>query len=413
MWFWGEEQDKALEELKRRFSSAPILAHFYPDQKTVIEADASDFALACILSQYLGKALHPVAFHSRKLNDVERNYEIHEKELLAILEAFREWKHYLLGADDQVTVYTDHQNLQYFLTTKVWNPPQIRWAQWLANSNFTIVYHPGSRGGKPDPLSRRAEYSPEEGATHREQTILKPEHCQVSLCHKRDGIQVSLVEGTKRMTNRLRVNRVQQNAIVPTKGSRMAAGHDIYTLKDGTIPAQREMLVDTGTAIGLARGTYGRLAARSGMASKHGRAVGSRVIDADYTGKVKVILRNYGNTSYELKPGDRIAQPIVEQIQTHDAMEIDNLEDTDRGTKGFSSSDIGPKRLITCEELKVKMCFLNPDPQDNSYFDEEDIHTCASLQDEVIMLSSAMIAEIEMQTVDDSFLQRRNSKPRL
>jgi len=85
----------------------------------VIETDTSDFALGCILSQYLGKRLHPVAFHSQTLNDAERNYEIHHKELLAILEAFREWKHYLLGADDPVTVYTDDQNLQYFLTTKV------------------------------------------------------------------------------------------------------------------------------------------------------------------------------------------------------------------------------------------------------------------------------------------------------
>ena len=97
------------------------------------------------------------------------------------------------------------------------------------------------------------------------------------------------MEGTKRTTNRLRVNRLEQNAIVPTKGFRMAEGDDIYTLKDGTISAQRQMLVDTGIAIGLCRVTYGRLAARSGMASKHGIAVGGGVIDADYTGEIKVI----------------------------------------------------------------------------------------------------------------------------
>jgi len=142
----------------------------------------------------LGKRLHPFAFHSRKLNDEERNYEIHDKELLAILEAFQEWKHYLLGANNPVTVYTDHQNLQYFLTTKVWNPRQIRWAQWPANFNFKIVYGSGRRGGKPDALSRRPEYCLEEGAKHREQTILKPEHFEVSLCHSTDRIQVGLVE---------------------------------------------------------------------------------------------------------------------------------------------------------------------------------------------------------------------------
>jgi len=63
LWFWGEEQDKALEELGRTITSAPILAHFYPDRQTVIEPDASDFALGWILSQYLGKHLHPIAFH--------------------------------------------------------------------------------------------------------------------------------------------------------------------------------------------------------------------------------------------------------------------------------------------------------------------------------------------------------------
>jgi len=396
LWFWGEEQDKAFEELKRRFTSAPILAHFYPDRISVIERDASDCALGRILSQYLGRRLHPVAFHSPKLNDAERNYEIHDEELLAILETFCEWKQYLLGADELVTVYTDHQNLQYFLTIKVWNPRQIRWAQWLANFNFKIVYCPGSRGRKPDALSRRPEYRLEEGATHHEQTILKVEHFEVSLCHRKERIQVSLVEGKKRITNRLRIKRLQRNAIVPTKGSMMAAGHDIYALKDATIPAERQMLVESGIAIGLPRGTYGRLAARSGMASKHGIAVGGRVIDTDYTGEIKVILGNHGDTSYEFKAGDRIAQLIMKTIQTHDAMEIYNLEDTNRWTQGFGSTDTGPKRLITCEELKVKICFLNPDPQDNSYFDEEGIHTHASLRDEISMLSSAMIAAIQM-----------------
>jgi len=145
-----------------------MLAHFYPNPKTVIETHASDFALGSILSQYLGKQLHPVAFHSGKLNDAERNYEIHDKESLVILEAFREWQHYLLGTDNPVTVYTDPHNQRYFLTTNVWNPRQIRWAEWLANFNFKIVYWPGSRGGKPDALSWRPEYGLEEGATHHE-----------------------------------------------------------------------------------------------------------------------------------------------------------------------------------------------------------------------------------------------------
>jgi len=73
------------------------------------------------------------------------------------------------------------------------------------------------------------------------------------------------------------------------------------------------MLVDTGIAIGLPRGTYGRLAARSGMARNHVRAVGVEVINADYTGEIKVLLRDHGNTNYEYKAGDSIAQLILEK----------------------------------------------------------------------------------------------------
>jgi len=92
---WGKEQQEAFENLKRRFISAPILCHSYPDLNTVVETDASDYALDCILSQFHGKRLHPVAFHSCKLSPAERNYDIHDKELLAIVVAFMEWRHYL------------------------------------------------------------------------------------------------------------------------------------------------------------------------------------------------------------------------------------------------------------------------------------------------------------------------------
>ena len=88
----------------------------------MVETDASDFALGCVLSQYQGRWLHPVVFHSRKLNSAERNYEIHDKELLAIMEVFKEWKRYLWGEEEPVTVYTDHQNLQSFLTKKSLEP---------------------------------------------------------------------------------------------------------------------------------------------------------------------------------------------------------------------------------------------------------------------------------------------------
>jgi len=253
--YWGPKQDEVFTELKNRFVTAPILDHFYPDRETVVETDTSDFALGCVLSQFKDKRLHPVAFHSRKINPAERNYEIDDKELLAILEAFKEWNHYRVGADKPVTVDTDHQNLQNFLTTKVWNQRQIRWARRLADYHFKIVYRPGKRGGKPDALSRRPEYCPEEGAKHSEQSILKPEHFQISLIHEDDEDEGYISEPEPTIKNGIRVKPLSSKATLPTKGSRLAAGHDSYSISGFTIPAQGQVLAETGIAIGLPKGT--------------------------------------------------------------------------------------------------------------------------------------------------------------
>ena len=218
---WGKEQQEAVEDLKRRFISAPILWHFYPDVNTVVETDPSDYALGCILSQFHGKRLHPVAFHSRKLSPAERNYDIHDKELLAIVVAFMEWRHYLEGTEKPVTVYTDDQNLPYFLTTKVWTHRQISGAQKLCGFNFKIVYRPGTKGCKPDALSRRPEYRPEEGATHREKQILQPKHfgkLQIAAVWGSDKEQPhqGLLQRDKKMG--IQVQRLSEDARIPTKG---------------------------------------------------------------------------------------------------------------------------------------------------------------------------------------------------
>jgi len=321
---WGREQEEAFQELNKRFRTAPILSHFYPGRKTVVETDASDFALGCVLSEYQGRRLHPVAFHSRKLNSGERNYEIHDKELLTIMKAFKEWKRYLWGEEEPVTVYTDHQNLPSFLTKMVWNQWQIRWAQELTNYNFKIVYRAGNRGGKPNALSRRPEYHPEEGARHTEQSILKTEHFQISVIHQKRSAETGLTP-EKREPTSLRIRKLSDKAIIPTKGSRFAAGHDIHALTDGLVPAKGQTMVETGIPIRLPEGTYGRPAGRSGMYNKMGIAVGGSVIDADYTGEVKVRLRNDGEADCLFKAGDRIAQLIIELIANADAMEVDHL----------------------------------------------------------------------------------------
>jgi hypothetical protein len=141
------------------FTSAPILIHPDPAKPFIVETDASNFALGAILSQFgIDGLLHPVAFYSRKLTNAEINYQVYDKELLAIITAFEQWKLYLVGAQHRVQVQTDHKNLLYFTTTRTLNRRQARWSIFLVDFDFEIQYQPGTRQGKADALSHRSEY---------------------------------------------------------------------------------------------------------------------------------------------------------------------------------------------------------------------------------------------------------------
>jgi hypothetical protein len=152
-----DECQQAFDRLKVLFTEAPILVHFHPEKPTVVETDASDFALGAVMSQMQPESsrLHPVAYYSHKFKPVEVNYNIHDKEMLAIVAAFKEWEHMLKWVADQITVYTDHKNLEYFATTKVLTQRQAQWAEHLAEFNFRVVYRPGDKNTKADVLSRR------------------------------------------------------------------------------------------------------------------------------------------------------------------------------------------------------------------------------------------------------------------
>ena len=176
---WSTEADQAFEILKTAFTSAPILTHPDFQKPFFLESDASDFALGAVLSQHGEDGrLHPVAFHSRKFTAAEINYEIHDKELLAIVDSFQEWRHFLEGAQHPITVHTDHKNLEYFMSAKVLNRRQARWSISLSRFNFVITYRPGSQQVRSDALSRRAYLAPREGDAaydQQQQTLLKPE----------------------------------------------------------------------------------------------------------------------------------------------------------------------------------------------------------------------------------------------
>ena len=100
------------------FTTAPILAHFDCDKDIILETDASDYVMAGVLSQYGEDGLlHPVAFFSKKNNPAECNYEIYDKELMAVVRAFEEWRAELESAVNPIKVLTDHKNLEYLCPT--------------------------------------------------------------------------------------------------------------------------------------------------------------------------------------------------------------------------------------------------------------------------------------------------------
>ena len=119
---WTEPEKNASQGLKDSFTSAPILRHFNPDKECVVEIDASDYFSPGILSQIADDGLlHPVAFVSKKHSPAEYNYEIYDKELMAIIRSFEEWRPHLESAKGIIEVLFYHKNLEYFMTTKILN----------------------------------------------------------------------------------------------------------------------------------------------------------------------------------------------------------------------------------------------------------------------------------------------------
>ena len=154
-WNFSEDCQHSFNVLKHAFTTAPILTHFILDTPIIVETDASDYAVAGILSiTCTDGEIHPVVYYSWTLTAPELNYNTHNKELLAIFEAFQNWHHYLEGSASPIDVVTDHKNLKYFSTSKVLSCWQAWWSEFLSQFNLVIRFHPGKLSAKPDTLTR-------------------------------------------------------------------------------------------------------------------------------------------------------------------------------------------------------------------------------------------------------------------
>ncbi|CAJ0932073.1 unnamed protein product [Ranitomeya imitator] len=127
---WSSAAVEAFQELKRRFSSAPVLCQPDVSLPFQVEVDASEIGAGAVLSQRSsdGSVMKPCAFFSRKFSPAERNYDVGNRDLLAMKLAFEQWRHWLEGAKHRVVVLTDHKNLTYLESAKRLNPRQARWS---------------------------------------------------------------------------------------------------------------------------------------------------------------------------------------------------------------------------------------------------------------------------------------------
>ena len=183
---WNSKAQDAFDELKKAFTTAPILIMFDPEKPCVVETDSSDEVTGGVLSQKDDDGiLRPVAYLSSRLSPTECNYDIYDKELLAITRAFEEWRAELEGAAHTIGVISDHKNLEYFMTTKQLSRRQARWSEFLSRFDFQIQYRPGKQNNRADALTRRSADLSKDPTdprrTQQQQVVIKPQNLSSEL----------------------------------------------------------------------------------------------------------------------------------------------------------------------------------------------------------------------------------------
>ena len=173
-WEWGSAEEESFQKLKSLICQEPVLQQ--PDQKKPfeVEVDASNYAIGAVLIQRDEKNIpHPVAFFSKTLNEAQRNYDVYNRELLALVETCRHWRPYMHQPMHTVTIYTDHANLTFWKNPGNHNRRVARWHAELMEYDFKLQHIAGKRNGRADALSRRPDY--DQGEEDNKQLVVLPE----------------------------------------------------------------------------------------------------------------------------------------------------------------------------------------------------------------------------------------------
>lgn len=166
----GHQEQKAFEDLKQAFTSAPVIIQPDSEKPFRVECDASGFTIRRVLSQQHEGHWRLCAYISTTMSEAERNYNVHNWKFLAIMKTFEAWRHYLAGSPHKIDIWSDHHNLQYFRTTRKLNRSRARWSAELQDYSFQITHKPGKTQARSDGLSQRRNH--DDGSQDNEDQIL-------------------------------------------------------------------------------------------------------------------------------------------------------------------------------------------------------------------------------------------------
>jgi len=236
-WEWTEKEERAFQELKERFTKEPVLAAPDIDKKMRMEVDASDYAMGGVLSIECEDGLwRPVAFLSKSLNETERNYEIHDKEMLAIIRGLEAWRHLLEGVQTKFEIWTDHKNLEYFMKVQKLNRRQARWALYLSQFEFTLKHVAGSKMGKADELSRRVDWKVDVDKDNENQVFIKDNWIRSMYEVVVEELEVDLLEKTRSKNKDVIrvVEEMKKTGVQELRGNEWKIEEDLV-LKEGKV----------------------------------------------------------------------------------------------------------------------------------------------------------------------------------
>lgn len=221
--------------MKKLFTTAPILSVFDPEKTTIVETDSSGWCVGgTLLQEGDDGLLRPCAYFSKKNNPAECNYEIYDKEMLAIVRCLQEWDAELRSVD-KFQIKTDHKNLEYFMTVQKLTECQMRWSLILSRYNFTICYVPGKINIRADALSRREQDMPADASDDRLQyrrvQLLPPERFQ--------PLRVSA-------TSRARQEWKEADSLSQTAGSESPAAPNDQSIETAWEAAEEEDVIYQG-----------------------------------------------------------------------------------------------------------------------------------------------------------------------